>query len=297
MGNNALTANPPNSDETIGQHASDWYFAICAAMAFSGIVFSAMMFRQPRTQRVFHYITILIVFVASIAYFTMGSNLGSVPVQVEFQRDSVTNGTRQFFYARYIDWVITTPLLLMDLLLTAALPWPTILWTILVDEIMIVTGLVGALVVSSYKWGYWVFGMIAFFLVVWNIVFVARKNAVLVGSDVSRLYMIIAGLTVLLWTLYPVAWGLAEGGNYISSDSEAYFYGVLDFFAKPVFGFVLLFGHRNIDPARLGLRTRDYGDVTNVNGEKHTGLGHNGVHHNGATNGAMGTTGTTTSVV
>ena len=47
--------------------------------------------------------------------------------------------------------VITTPLLLTDLLLTAALPWPTILFTLVVDEVMIVVGLVGALVVSSYK--------------------------------------------------------------------------------------------------------------------------------------------------
>lgn len=39
----------------------------------------------------------------------------------------------------------------MDLLLTAGLPWPTILYTILIDEIMIITGLIGALVTSSYK--------------------------------------------------------------------------------------------------------------------------------------------------
>lgn len=46
----------------------------------------------------------------------------------------------------------------MDLLLTAGLPWPTILWTILLDEVMIITGLIGALVSSSYKWGYFAFG-------------------------------------------------------------------------------------------------------------------------------------------
>lgn len=39
----------------------------------------------------------------------------------------------------------------MDILLTAGLPWPTILYTILIDEIMIITGLIGALVTSSYK--------------------------------------------------------------------------------------------------------------------------------------------------
>lgn len=48
---------------------------------------------------------------------------------------------------------ITTPLLLLDLCLTAGLPWPTILWTIGLDEAMIITGLIGALVKSRYKWG------------------------------------------------------------------------------------------------------------------------------------------------
>jgi bacteriorhodopsin len=36
------------------------------------------------------------------------------------------------------------------------------------------------------------------------------------------------------------------------------FYGVLDFLAKPIFGALLVWGHRNIDPARLGLAIKDY---------------------------------------
>ena len=43
----------------------------------------------------------------------------------------------------------------MDILLTAGLPWPTILYTLLIDEIMIITGLVGALITSSYKVQYY----------------------------------------------------------------------------------------------------------------------------------------------
>lgn len=48
--------------------------------------------------------------------------------------------------------VITTPLLLLDLLLTSGMPWPTILVTMLVDEVMVVTGLLGALTRTTYKW-------------------------------------------------------------------------------------------------------------------------------------------------
>jgi bacteriorhodopsin len=129
-------------------------------MALSGFIFAGMSYRVERRNRLFHYITCGVVFVAAIAYFTMGSNLGFTPIQVEFYRnDPVVRGTyRAIYYARYIDWFITTPLLLMDLLLTAGMPWPTILWVILVDEIMIVTGLIGALIQSVYKWPYFAFG-------------------------------------------------------------------------------------------------------------------------------------------
>jgi bacteriorhodopsin len=65
-------------------------------------------------------------------------------------------------------------------------------------------------------------------------------------------------LTAFLWILYPIAWGVSEGGNLIAPDSEAVFYGVLDFLAKPVFGALLIWGHKDIDLARLGLNIRDY---------------------------------------
>jgi bacteriorhodopsin len=148
------------ADIAITPRGSDLYFAICAAMATAGFIFLGLAFRKPRRDRVFHYITAAVVFVASIAYFTMGSNLGFTPIEVEFPRSNpkVSGTYREIFYVRYIDWFITTPLLLLDLLLTAGMPWPTILWVILVDEIMIVTGLVGALVRSRYKWGYFTFG-------------------------------------------------------------------------------------------------------------------------------------------
>jgi bacteriorhodopsin len=64
----------------------------------------------------------------------------------------------------------------MDVLLTAGLPWPTILFTILMDEVMVITGLVGALVASSYKWGYFVFAMFALFFIAFNVVHVGRKR-------------------------------------------------------------------------------------------------------------------------
>jgi bacteriorhodopsin len=164
-------------------------------------------------------------------------------------------------------------------MLTAGFPWPSILYTILFDEIMVVTGLVGALVKTSYKWGYFVFGCVAFLFVALIVVFDARGHARNLGADIHRVYTICAAWTIGLWFLYPVSWGLSEGGNVIPPDSEAIFYGVLDLLTKPVFGALLLWGHRNIDISRLGLNLRMPGpdDPSGVlRSEKVTGPGHHG---------------------
>jgi len=294
---NGNTVNGATADIAITSHGSDFYFAICAAMAFAGFAFIGLGMRKDRRDRVFHYITAAVVFVAAIAYFTMGSNLGFTPIRVEYQRSNpVVRGTyRSIYYVRYIDWFITTPLLLLDLLLTAGMPWPTILWTIIVDEIMIITGLVGALVVSEYKWGYFAFGCFALVYIVYQLVWEARLHARAYGRDIERAFTICGSMTAFLWILYPIAWGICEGGNLISPDSEAVFYGVLDFLAKPIFGALLVWGHRNIDPARLGLAIKDYdGDALihekqrrseSITNTPAVSNGANNGHSNGATNG------------
>jgi bacteriorhodopsin len=170
------------------------------------------------------------------------------------------------------------------------------------DEIMIVTGLVGALVASSYKWGYFVFATVALFFIAWNVTWVGRKRKFLsfsvnssltnlpisdaqaLGRNISRTYVMCGTWTIFLWFIYPIAWGLSEGGNVIAPDSEAVFYGVLDILAKPVFGALLLFGHRNIDPAALGLHIRDYDDNVNTH-EKNGGFGSAAAHNNTTTTG------------
>jgi bacteriorhodopsin len=310
--NNALNVNEPvgaQPDLSITTHGSDWYFAVCAVMSVSTLAVMAWALTKPRRERLFHYISAGLLFVAAIAYFSMGSNLGQTPIQAEFVRRGSSQvsgaGTREIFYVRYIDWFVTTPLLLMDLLLTAGLPWPTILIAILADWIMIVCGLVGALVQTRYKWGYFVFGCVAFFYVAYALVWDGRQHANALGGSIKRTYNTCGVLLIFIWFLYPIAWGVSEGGNVIHPDSEAIFYGVLDIIAKPVFTFLLLWGHRNIDPAALGLNIREPGAAVGGAAEKQrhvgnhghvggdaasysTGVdGRNGHHANGANNGTV----------
>ena len=111
-------------------------------------------------------------------------------------------------------------------------------------------------------------GCVALFYIVYVLAFEARKHSAHYGAEVRKAFLYCGSLTTFLWILYPIAWGLCEGGNVISPDSEAIFYGILDFLAKPCFGALLIWGHRNIDPAQIGMAIRDYEDDTMVRGEK-----------------------------
>lgn len=64
---------------------------------------------------------------------------------------------------------------------------------------------------------------------------------------------------LILWTIYPVAWALCDGGNVISPTGEMVFYGVLDLLAKPVFTLVHLFSLRKVDLSLLNLQSGKVG--------------------------------------
>jgi bacteriorhodopsin len=73
-------------------------------MITSTIAFMGLALTKPRQHRIFHYITAMITMVASIAYFSMASNLGWTGIAVEFIRDDpeVRGFYREIFYVRCV---------------------------------------------------------------------------------------------------------------------------------------------------------------------------------------------------
>ena len=67
---------------------------------------------------------------------------------------------------RYIQWFITLPLLLLELLLATGLSLGDIMTAAFVAAVLVIMGLVGALVPSTYKWGYYTFGAVSL-LYIW----------------------------------------------------------------------------------------------------------------------------------
>jgi len=275
MANDALQVNlADNSQLGITVHGSDWLWAVFAVMLFTDLIVIGWHFTIPRGQRLFHQLGAIILTTAAIAYFSMASGLGYTPIATEFAHLGYPVGTlRQIWYVRYIDWVITTPALLLELCLASGLPLSDIVTLIFFDLVMIVTGLVGGLVKSSYKWGYYAFGCVALFYIWWVLAGPARVSAGALGKDFKKSFTLSAIILSFLWLLYPIAWGLADGGSVIYPDSEMIFYGVLDVLAKPVFLIIHLFSLRNLDLTVLQLQSGKFttsgAAITSHDMEKH----------------------------
>lgn len=77
-----------------------WLWAVTALYLFFLLLVVGLTYTARSGEKIFHYLFTISLFVGSIAYFTMASDLGNVPIHTS----TGDSGTRQIFYARYINW-------------------------------------------------------------------------------------------------------------------------------------------------------------------------------------------------
>ncbi len=119
--------------------------------------------------------------------------------------DTHQDYVRQIFWARYVDWSITTPLLLLDLALLAGLSGANILVAIVADVIMILTGLFAAFGThAGQTWGWYALACIAYLVIIYQLAFNGREAVANKDSKTKTFYASIAGFTLIVWTIYPM---------------------------------------------------------------------------------------------
>jgi bacteriorhodopsin len=208
--------------------------------AFAGLFlptlyFCREMFKLPEGNRKYHCITMFITLIASLAYLTMASGHG-VYVR-EFDG-------RQFYYARYIDWAFTTPLMLLEICAFGGASSDTTNWLLGVDFLMIIAGLIGAFLEGTDKYYFWVFGMLMFAPIIHALIAGLKESSATKSESCQKVFKQIAMLTAVTWSCYPIVWLAAEGTGSITVDQETICYTILDLLAKSVFGIIII-GARN----------------------------------------------------
>ena len=164
-----------------------------------------------QSKRLYHIVTTLIVIFASMSYFAMASGHGISYHHVVVREtnkhmpDTTTDLYRQVYWARYVDWTLTTPLLLLDLCLLAGLSGGVIVMTMIADIIMILTGLFAAFGnEGGQQWGYYAMSCLAYLVIIYQLAVHGRAQAAQKDGKTANFFNAIAGFTLILWTLYPM---------------------------------------------------------------------------------------------
>merc|ERR1719384_2643570 len=207
-------------------------------MAVSTLYFYQAAIKAGPGKMKFEVIGMMVTGIATVLYMTMFSGAGKSFVK-ELGHDINPHDTRDAFYwGRYVDWVLTTPLMLWDVLALAGAPSDDILAAVGVDVLMIAFGAIGAQTPSAQKWVFFACGMVCFCHIVGVLQRYTKVNTY--GAAAQALYCRVAYLTIVLWTLSPLVWIVAEGARLVSPSLEAFLYMVMDVSAKCVFGFIIV---------------------------------------------------------
>lgn len=233
-GNQALRINgPAKADFHITVRGSDWLFTVFCIFTFFCIIAILLMFRKPANERFIYYTVIIPYAVMAVNYFTMASNLGWAPVEALYNRHRVSTqtthlGTRQVYYSRFIGWFLSAPWPIIQLSLMGKTPLWHIIFNCFFCDLWVIGFLVSCVVHSTYKWGYYSFGVGAMIVTLISLITTTKNLTVRIGPDVTKAFTLLYGLNAFIWLIYPICFGLSEGGNVIVPDSEHIWYGILD---------------------------------------------------------------------
>lgn len=211
-------------------------------------------FTTLESDRVFHYLFTITLLVGTVTYYAEASDLGWSTVK---QVDQLGNGSsRQIFYAKYINWAVAFPSVSLALGLLSNLSWTTIFTNIFSSLIWVVTYLAAAYTTTSYRWGFFAFGTLCWLILAMSTLNESREAASRIG--ITRDYMILSALANLSWAMYPIAFGLSDGGNVIGITGSFIFFGILDILAVPALALLFILLARKWNYPRLHLAISEH---------------------------------------
>ena len=213
-----------------------------AMLVGGGIIFVTGKQRTAGEQAhtIFHGIVPII---AACSYLAMAVGQGSV---VLGQAGPDTG--RLFYFARYLDWTFTTPLLLLSLSLTAMHSGMRrhgmVAGLLLSDVLMIVTAFFfGASEVDWVKWTWFLVSCVAFlavYYVLWGPML--RENST-EQADVRSSYRRNAVILSVLWLIYPLILAISTDRLSVITDTMGVaLIAILDLVSKVAYGLLAVVG-------------------------------------------------------
>ncbi|MDA9206788.1 bacteriorhodopsin-like [Crocinitomicaceae bacterium] len=180
------------------------FFVGCMAMMAAAAFFFLSMNSFDRKWRTSILVSGLITFIAAVHYYYMRDYWAS------------TGESPTFF--RYVDWILTVPLMCVEfyLILKAAGATQKLMWTLIgASVVMLVTGYWGEGVdtANAAMWG--LISGLAYFYIVYLIMFgEAKALATKAGGSVLNAHNMLCKFVLIGWAIYPLGYMVGTAGWY-----------------------------------------------------------------------------------
>ena len=141
---------------------------------------------------------------------------------------------------RYIDWLITVPLQIIEFYLVVAAVTTIsaiIFWKLLIASIlMLVFGYLGETGLMDVTIG-WILGMIAWFYIIYEIFFgeTAAANAGSGNAASQQAFNTIKWIVTVGWAIYPLGYAIGYFGGGVDANSLNIIYNLADLINKTLF--------------------------------------------------------------
>ncbi len=224
------------SDMTSKIVATDYvgftFFVGSMAMMAASAFFFLSLNQFDKKWRTSVLVSGLITFIAAVHYFYM--------------RDYWAANMESPTFFRYVDWVLTVPLMCVEfyLILKVAGAKQSLMWRLIFfSVIMLVTGYFGEAVFTDQAalWGF--ISGLAYFYIVYEIwLGSAKKLAVQSGGEILQAHKILSWFVLVGWAIYPLGYMLGTDGWYTSilgTGSIDVAYNIADAINKIGFGLVI----------------------------------------------------------
>ena len=213
-----------------------WLWLDTILMAVGGAAILVIGKRRTPSEEMHTSFHGIVPFIAASSYFAMAVGQGAISLV------DLPNSSRIFYYARYIDWTFTTPLLLIVTAMTAIHSLPrrqgTIAAMVVADLLMIATALFFGLSINlSLKWTWFIISCAAFLPIYWVLWVPLMAEARTERDDVYKAYRSEATMLSALWFLYPVILFFSnDGTELLGNTASVALIAILDLVSKPVYG-------------------------------------------------------------
>ena len=201
---NFLASMPLVAKIATNDYVGFTFFVGCMAMMAASAFFFLSMNSYDRKWRTSILVSGLITFIAAVHYWYM--------------RDYwAVNGESPTFF-RYVDWVLTVPLMCVEffLILKVAGAKKSLMWRLIfLSVIMLVTGYIGEAVYRDAAWFWGLVSGIAYFAIVYEIwLGNAKKLAVAAGGEVLKAHKMLCWFVLVGWAIYPIGYMAGTPGWY-----------------------------------------------------------------------------------